>query len=171
MRYFRAIITFTENKNRKSMNAFIKTREGKEMVIAPARVKKASGIGEGRNHKSNYMGFDIVQRNYLNKIKELCEKFEGARWNNNASDNLEEVTKAVAAGRVETLLLEQNRIIPGTIVNRLSGTIETADLKDLEMGDLLNSIAEIATEKGTTVLVVSKEDMPSRSGLVALYRY
>jgi hypothetical protein len=117
------------------------------------------------------MAFDIVQRNYLNKIKELCEKFEGARWNNNASDNLEEVTKAVAAGRVETLLLEQNRIIPGKIVNRLSGTIETADLKDLEMGDLLNSIAEIATEKGTTVLVVSKEDMPSRSGLVALYRY
>ncbi len=117
------------------------------------------------------MAFSIVQRSNLNEIKELSEKFEQARWNSNASDNLEEVIKAVAAGRVETLLLEQNRIIPGKVVNGLSGTIETADLKDPEVGDLLNSIAEIATEKGTAVLVIAKEDMPTTSGIVALYRY
>jgi hypothetical protein len=36
---------------------------------------------------------------------------------------------------------------------------------------LLDAIAEIATEKGTEVIVVAKENMPVSSGLAAIFRY
>jgi len=123
------------------------------------------------SEKMAEMAWEIMQQNYLMRLKEIIEKFEQAKGISNASDSLEEVAKAVAAGRVETLLLEQNRIIPGKIINALSATIEIGDLKNPEVGDLLDAIAELATEKGTEVIVISVENMPTQSGLAAIFRY
>jgi hypothetical protein len=117
------------------------------------------------------MGWEIIQQNYLMRLKELTEKFEQAKRKSKGSDSLEEVALAVATGRVETLLLEQNRIIPGKITDDNSGTIEIGDLNNPEVGDLLDAIAEMATEKGTEVIVISKENMPTQSGIAAIFRY
>jgi hypothetical protein len=124
-----------------------------------------------KGDKMAEMAWEIMQENYLRRLKELAKKFEQAKGIENASDSVEEVAKAVAAGRVETLLLEQNRILPGKIIDADLGTTETGYLNDPEVGDLLDAIAEMATEKGTEVIVVAKENMPVSSGLAAIFRY
>ena len=112
-----------------------------------------------------------MQPIYLMKLNQVKEKFLLEKVNSRGSDSLEEVARAVANGRVETLLLEQNRIISGKITDAHSGIIEIGDLNEPEIGDLLDGIAELATEKGAEVIVVSEENMPSLSGLAAIFRY
>jgi hypothetical protein len=124
-----------------------------------------------QDEKIAEMAWETMQPNYLLRLKELTEKFEQAKGKSNGSDSLEEVAKAVAAGRVETLLLEQNRIIPGKIIDSNSGEIEFGNLNNPEIGDLLDDISEMATEKGTEVIVISKENMPTQSGIAAIFRY
>lgn len=124
-----------------------------------------------KSDKMAEMAWEIMQQSYLVRLKELTEKFEHAKKIDNASDSLEEVTKAMAVGRVETLLLEQNRIIPGKIIDADLGTIETGKLNDPEVADLLDAIAEMAIAKGTEIIVVSEENMPVSSGLAAIFRY
>lgn len=117
------------------------------------------------------MAWETMQPNYLMKLKDLMKKFEQAKENSSGSDSLDEVAKAVAVGRVETLLLEQNRTIPGKIIDANSGTIEIRDLNNPEIGDLLDEIVEMATEKGTAVVVIPEDKMPTQSGLAAIFRY
>lgn len=117
------------------------------------------------------MAWEIMQPNYLMKLKEITQQFEQAKGNSNGSDNIEEVAKAVAAGRVETLLLEQNRTISGKIIDANSGAIEFGDLNNPEIGDLLDDIAEMATKKGTEVVVIPEDNIPTQSGLAATFRY
>jgi hypothetical protein len=124
-----------------------------------------------QDEKIAEMAWETMQPNYLMSLKELTQKFEEAKGKSNRSDSLEEVAIAVAAGRVETLLLEQNRIIPGKIIDADSGAIEFEDLNNPEVGDLLDDIAEMAIEKGTEVIVISKENMPTQSGIAAIFRY
>ena len=124
-----------------------------------------------QDEKIAEMAWEIMKQNYLMRLKELTEKYEQAKGKNNGSDSLEEVAKALAAGRVETLLLEQNRIIPGKIIDADTGAIEFENLNNPEVGDLLDDIAEMATEKGTAVIVISKEKMPTQSGIASIFRY
>jgi hypothetical protein len=124
-----------------------------------------------QDEKIAEMAWEIMKQNYLMRLKELTEKFEQAKGKSNGSDSLEEVAKAVAAGRVETLLLEQNRIIPGKIIDADTGAVEFENLNNPEVGDLLDDIAEMATEKGTAVIVISKEKMPTQSGIASIFRY
>ena len=124
-----------------------------------------------QDEKIAEMAWETMQPNYLMRLKEIIEKFEQAKEKSNGSDSLEKVAKAVAAGRVDTLLLEQNRIIPGKIIDSNSGEIEFGNLNNPEIGDLLDDISEMATEKGTKVIVISKENMPTQSGIAAIFRY
>jgi hypothetical protein len=124
-----------------------------------------------QDEKIAEMAWEIMKQNYLMRLKELTEKYEQAKGKSNGSDSLEEVAKAVAAGRVETLLLEQNRIIPGKIIDADTGAVEFENLNNPEVGDLLDDIAEMATEKGTAVIVISKEKMPTQSGIASIFRY
>jgi len=124
-----------------------------------------------QSEKMVEMAWEIMKQNYFMRLQELTENFEKAEGKSNGSDSLEEVAKAVADGRVETLLLEQNRIIPGKIIDSNSGKIEYGDLNNPEIGDLLDDISEIATEKGTKVFVISKENMPTQSGIAAIFRF
>jgi hypothetical protein len=117
------------------------------------------------------MAWGIMQKHFLLKLKGLKGKFEQAIGSSNASDSLQEVAKAVAEGRVETLLLEQNRIIPGIILDTNSGSVEIGERIRPEQGDLLDAIAEMASEKGAEVVVVKKDNMPTESGIAAIFRY
>jgi len=124
-----------------------------------------------QGEKMAEMAWRIMQKQNLLILKGLKEKFEEAIQSVNASDSIHEVAKAVVEGRVETLLLEQNRIIPGIILDTNSGSVEIGERIRPEQGDLLDAIAEMASEKGAKVLVVAKNNMPTESGIAAIFRY
>jgi peptide subunit release factor 1 (eRF1) len=123
------------------------------------------------NTKLAEMAWETMQPIYLMKLNQVKEKFLQEKENSKGSDSLEEVARAVANGRVETLLLEQNRIISGKIIDAHSGSIEIGDLNNPEIGDLLDGIAELAAEKGAEVIVIPTENMPTLAGLAAIFRY
>jgi len=82
-----------------------------------------------------------------------------------------EIAKAAAEGRVELLLLEEDRQIGGKIVDMTIGAIELAAIDDPEVGDLLYEIGRLVNRMGGKVVVIPKDKMPVDTGLASIYRY
>lgn len=107
---------------------------------------------------------------YLARLEELKEKFFAAQSRQAASADLSDVARAAVAGRVETLLVEAERVIPG-VLDRTSGAIELKGQANAHVDDLLDDVAELALAKGGEVVIVPAERMPADSGLAAIYRF
>ena len=107
---------------------------------------------------------------YIKKTLEIVKRFETSRSQDYGSDDIVQIAKACAENRIDTVLLEADRIIPGKI-NRDTGVIEEGELSNPEFGDLLNDIAEIVIKNGGYVIILPKERMPSTTGAAATYRY
>ncbi len=134
----------------------------------------ADGIGLDPNSISperlREEAWRTVEPQYLQRLAKLVGNFEEAQSKYLGSADLTDVAQALIAGRVETLMIESGRQIPGTI-DPLSGRVEFADLSHSEVDDLLDDLAELAWKKGGDVLVVPAEQMPSDTGVVAIYRF
>ena len=130
--------------------------------------------------KSNYDALTVdkikedvwsqIEPLYLKKTEDLVKKFETSRSQDLGSDDIVQVAKASVENRIDTVLLESDRIIPGK-VNRITGVIEKGELINPEFGDLLNDIGEVVIKNGGNVIILPKERMPSKTGLAATYRY
>lgn len=112
----------------------------------------------------------IVEPAYLQRLAKLINDFQVAHSRNLGSDDLPQIAEAAIAGRVGTLLVEDDRQIPGRI-NRETGEIGSADLADPEVDDVLDDLAEISLRMKGEVVVVSADQMPSKSGVAAIYRF
>jgi hypothetical protein len=80
------------------------------------------------------------------------------------------VARAAVEGRVETLLIEADREIPGRI-DPATGRVEPGDLSHPEIGDLIDDLAVIVFRLKGTVVVVPAERMPVATGVAATYRF
>jgi stalled ribosome rescue protein Dom34 len=84
---------------------------------------------------------------------------------------IDDVTDAAESGRVDTLLIEEGRIIAKRLRNKTTGTFEMMDLTQPKLDDLLDDIGELVNKMGGTVLIIPQDKMPSTSGLAAILRY
>jgi hypothetical protein len=100
----------------------------------------------------------------------MHEEFEQAHSKSVGSDDLAQVAEASASGRVETLFIDADRHISGQL-DAATGRVELANLSDPHIDDLLDDLSELVAKKGGTVLVIPAAEMPSRTGLAAIYRY
>ncbi|MET3114742.1 hypothetical protein AAKU52_002479 [Pedobacter sp. CG_S7] len=121
--------------------------------------------------KLTTMSWEVIEPAYILKLKGLVEDFEQAKANKIGSDNIKDVAKAVAEGKVGTLLLESDRIIAGKITNKDTGAIQTTAVIDPKVDDLLDDIGELVTQLGGQVFIVPKIYMPSETGIAAIFRY
>jgi hypothetical protein len=83
---------------------------------------------------------------------------------------LAEIARAAAAGRISTLLIEADCVIPGRFDSG-TGAIQFAPLGDPDVGDLLDDIGEHALKTGSEVVIVPAERMPTDTGIAAIYRF
>lgn len=120
--------------------------------------------------KLKKLSWEIIESEYFAELEKLGEQFNQAKANGFGSDTLEEIGVAAAQGRVDTLILESDRIISGRI-NRETGAIEAADLNHPEVDDLLDDIGELVSQKGGKVVVVPVEKMATFTGIAAIFRY
>jgi len=134
----------------------------KGITVNPASIPKEQFI---------QLAWEVMEPDYLLKIENLNERFGRAKADNKGSDELEAAAKAAASGRVETLMIEQEREISGMITDSLTGDIAIADLQQPDVDDLLDDIGELVTKMGGNVVVIPKEKMPSQTGLAAIMRY
>jgi hypothetical protein len=111
-----------------------------------------------------------VEPQYVARMRAVEERFGAERAKDRAAEDLGAVAEAAVAGRVDTLLVEADRQIPGRL-DRASGQIRRGDLEHPEVDDLLDDLAEQALRTGAEVLVVPADRMPTRTGAAAIFRY
>jgi hypothetical protein len=114
--------------------------------------------------------WQILEPHYLARLAKLVEEFGNAKSKGLGDDVLVQVAKAVVAGRAATLMIEAVRKIPGRI-DSATGEIEFGDLSHPEVDDVLDDLGELALKKGGQIVIVPAEQMPTDTGIAAIYRY
>ncbi len=114
--------------------------------------------------------WEVFEPQYQARLKALKEEAAYASSKEPGSDDLTEVAAAAAAGRVQTLLLEAGRRLPGRL-DPATGEVTWGELDDPQTDDLLDDLADLVSEMGGEVVVVPAEGMTRDTGLAAIYRY
>lgn len=115
--------------------------------------------------------WDVIQPVLQQKIQALVSEFDAARAKDLASDGLSDVLTAAYDGRVNILLVEAGRKVPGHL-NHESKEVELADdFTSPNDGDVLDDMVELVLRQGGTARIIPKAVMPTDSGIAATYRY
>ncbi|MFD1926888.1 hypothetical protein ACFSFY_02205 [Sporosarcina siberiensis] len=107
---------------------------------------------------------------YIAKTKALIDEFENARAQDQGSDDIVQVAKAAAENRVNRVLIESDRIIPGKI-DAETGALTEEALENPVVDDILDDLAELVFKNKGEVVLLPKERMPNDRGVAATYRY
>jgi hypothetical protein len=113
---------------------------------------------------------EIIKPINLKKIQEVIESYKIAEADNLGSSDIKAVANAASNSRIETLLIEESKIVPGKI-NHATGEVEYGAIGDPELDDLLDDIAELTLMRKGEVLIVPQDMMPSTTGVAAIFRY
>lgn len=108
----------------------------------------------------------VLDRLYANELLELRELFAERRSQGRAATDLSDLARAAAFGAVDTLVLDMDGKVPGTV--RDDGTMELDEHSDL---DVLEEIARRALAAGARVMAVRREDMPEDVQAAGILRY
>ena len=111
----------------------------------------------------------LMEPKYLERLSGLVDMYHAARARWLANDDIAQVARSAAAGRVSTLLVEADRQVSGRM-DSVSGAVDFA-AEGVADEDLLDDIAEKVIANGGQVVVVPKARMPSETGLAAIYRF
>jgi hypothetical protein len=114
--------------------------------------------------------WEVMQPRYQARIDALGETFGRARAKGLASDDLEEVGAAIAAGRVGTLLVDADRKIGGHF-DETSGAIVPGELTNPHIDDVLDDLAEHVEKRNGEAFVLPAAQMPSDTGVAAIFRF
>ena len=117
------------------------------------------------------LAWEVLEPVYLLKLKSLVNTFEQAKANGKGSDDIKEVAVAAVDGRIDTLIIEADRMIAVRITNLVTGNTQKKDLQNPRVDDLLDDMGELVTKMGGQVMVMPVEMMPSQTGLAAIFRY
>ena len=117
------------------------------------------------------MAWEIMEPEYMLKLNRMVDKYEQAKANGKGSDDYKEVAAAAVEGRVDTLIIEADRMIAVRITNLVTGNTQNKDLQNPKVDDLLDDMGELVAKMGGQVMVLPAEIMPSETGLAAIYRY
>lgn len=114
--------------------------------------------------------WQAVEPQYLAQQTRWADEFGAARARGLGSDDLADVARAAAAGRVGMLLIEAERQIAGHLDDS-SGRIVAAGLENPRIDDLLDDLGELVQKMGGQVYVLPADRMPCTAGLAATYRH
>jgi hypothetical protein len=114
--------------------------------------------------------WEIMGPRYAQRLAMLVDDYGAGKPRGLATDDLNEIAMAVVSGRVRTLLVEDDRIVPGRI-DRDTGSITRGERADAHTDDVLDDLAEMTLRMGGEVVVVEREKMPSETGAAAVYRF
>jgi len=112
----------------------------------------------------------IMEVLYKEKTGQIVESYKNAEAGLRGSGDLDQVAMAAAEGKIDTIMIEAEKMIPGRI-DDMTGKIVYGDKKDPEFDDVLDDLAESVIKKKGKVLVLPEDDMPVSTGAAAIYRY
>ena len=104
------------------------------------------------------------------QLAALREQFSSARAHQQASDELPELARLAAMGKLHTLMIQQDHHQPGSI-DPGTGAITPRPMDEPEVDDLIDDLAELTFQRKGTVLVLTPEQMPTGTGVAGIARY
>lgn len=109
------------------------------------------------------------------RIASEVRAFTLARDRELAAGDLADIGRAAVAGRVATLLIESDRFEAGRF-DRATGAVEYDGEPPTGGGahtkeDVFGAVAETVLAHGGTIIPLARNDMPTESGVAAIYRY
>lgn len=113
--------------------------------------------------------WQLMEPRYLARLAGLVESFGGARAKGQSEGDLANAARAVVAGRVATLLIEADRVIPGRV--EANGALQLGTKSQSGVDDVLDDLGTLVQQHGGEVVIVPAERMPTNTGLAAIYRY
>ncbi len=116
------------------------------------------------------LAWQVFEPQYQSRLAKVADDFALAKSKDLGLDRLEEIAEAAVAGRVSTLLIEADREIAGRI-DAATGQIQTDDVRNPEVDDVLDDLAELVSSKGGQVMVIPSEQMPTETGAAATCRF
>lgn len=114
--------------------------------------------------------WEMIEPQYLEKTEKLVDDFESSKANGQGSEKIEEVVMAASEDRISRLILEDGRLYPGKI-NLDNGEIETVNMEDTAVDDVMDDLAELVFKSGGEVVVLPEERMPVETGVAAIFRW
>ncbi|QIG48048.1 hypothetical protein G5V57_10125 [Nordella sp. HKS 07] len=113
----------------------------------------------------------ILQRLHAGRIQALNEQYRLREDQGRAGADLAQVARAAANGAVDTLLVEIDSVVDGTI-DETTGAIDVAKGASADTYDIIDEIAGLTLRAGGRVLGLRQADLPvATSPVAALYRY
>ncbi|MFA7673223.1 MAG: hypothetical protein WCY62_05160 [Clostridia bacterium] len=113
---------------------------------------------------------EVIASLDLKKTDMIIEAYKKAEAESMGSSDLMQVARAAYESRIETILIEENRIVYGTI-DSVNGKIKYGNADDPDSGDILDSLTESVLKKKGSVVIVPKDKIPGSTGVAAIYRY
>lgn len=135
-------------------------------------------IDNGINSSYDSLGLDelrikaleIIEPINLERMRNLADFYKKAEADELASSDLAQVSMAAFNSQVDTVLIEENRIVPGKI-DYSTGAVEYGAEGDYDSGDILEDIAELTLLRKGDVYILPREKMPGTTGVSAIFRY
>ncbi len=103
-------------------------------------------------------------------LKAVAEAYGVAVARHRGTNYLPNIAKAATQGRVQTMLIEDGRHVPGRL-DRATGDVSSPRTAEDASTDLLDDVAELVLAAGGNVYVLPKSLMPTDVGAAAIYRY
>jgi hypothetical protein len=110
---------------------------------------------------------DELNANALREVRELFDRREAE---SRAAADLAVIARAATYGAVDTVLVDIDDTVPGT-VDEQTGAIEPTDDNDAVAYGIVDEIARRVWRTGGTVLAVRREDIPGGGPAAAIFRY
>lgn len=114
--------------------------------------------------------WEVMSQQYRERLDGIVDQFGTSQGQGMASDRVEDIGQAAVAGRISTLLVEAERIIPGEL-DQQSGEVHLGGSAAEDGHDVLDQLIPRVLQNGGEVIVVPADQMPVESGAAAVYRF
>ena len=114
--------------------------------------------------------WNIIEPRYQKGIETLKDNFNQAYQKSMADDQVHALAKASVSGRIQTLLIEAYRTVPGRIDEK-NGTLIHRDKQQAKYDDALDDLMDLVIQNGGAVHVIPSHFMPSDTGVAGIYRF
>ncbi len=112
------------------------------------------------------MAWKILEPRFNQNLEKTNDRFELSKSRELASEDISEIARAARDMRIDTLLVNLNKTVPGHI------DPENEKLMDENgAGDMLNDLALLALKQKAKVYVISDEKLSLDSGVKAIFRF
>ncbi|MFI5716928.1 hypothetical protein [Nocardia sp. NPDC051750] len=112
---------------------------------------------------------EILDRHYAAQLADLVDLLERRRSEGRAATDISDLARAAAAGAVDTLLVDIDASVPGTVSP--DGAVSFAEPAATEAPGVLDEISRRVLLTGGDVLAVRTADLPDGAQLAGILRY